>query len=375
MKTHSRTGSTSVGPLAVISVIRFALLIGLAILAGVCPATAEIEDVHWTLGPDFPHLRKGGALGVVDGKIIAACGMQQPWREAESAYLLDFADPSGWARLPDRPVGRCYVQGVGLGDSLYVVGGRLEGKTRTDGHRLTLRGGTWTWRPLPPLGQHRGWAPVVALGSRLLAVGGFAVEDWGGRLASTLHSIEMMDTAAAEPAWKELTRIPGKSRGWLSAAAVGGKLYLFGGSEVVWRGPDARRREPLDEVAVFDPADSSWRTLPPLPFCLSGSDCIVYEDRYVLVFGGACPAYPAELQRRKEAIEGHEHYYNPFVLVYDTQQPGCRVLPSPMPYPTNDIRAVGIGSTVLTLAGENIEKATSNTTRWVRIGTIVEATP
>ena len=52
-----------------------------------------IEDIRWTLGPDFPALRKGGALGVVGGKVISACGMEQPWCEAKTAYLLDPLNP------------------------------------------------------------------------------------------------------------------------------------------------------------------------------------------------------------------------------------------------------------------------------------------
>ena len=349
------------------------MILATLVLAAGLSTAAEIKDIHWTMGPDFPALRKGGALGVVDGKVISACGMEQPWCEAKTAYLLDPLNPTGWVKLPDRPGGRCYVQGVGLGNSLYVVGGRLGGQTQTDGQKLTLQDGKWTWSDLPELNQNRGWAPIVALGTKLYAVGGFSAESFGGRVGHTLNGIEVMDTAEAQPAWKEVTRIPGLSRGWLSAAAAAGKLYVFGGSEMIWKGRQDMRRRKLDEVLVYDPAADTWQKLPPLPFKLSGTDCVVYEDRYAIIFGGAADGYSDELSRRKAQTKDHESYYSPFVLVYDTQQPSCRILPTPMPYPTNDVRAAVVGQTVLTFAGENIQKETSNTTRWVRIGKIVHA--
>lgn len=347
-----------------------AMLAVLALVGSVSMA-AEIKDIHWKLGPDFPVLRKGGGFGAIRGKVISAGGMEQPWSEAKTAYMLDLANPTKWAKLPDRPIGRCYVQAGVVGDSLYVVGGRLQGRTRADGHKLTFKDGGWTWSKIPDLNQPRGWAPIVPSGSRLYAVGGFAAENWGKRIGHTLNSIEMMDTADPKPAWREVAQIPGRSRGWLSAAAVHGKLYIFGGIEMIWKGRSDMRRQPLDEVKVYDPATKTWDTLPPLPFTLGGTDCVVYRDRWVLIFGGSHFKYTPELRKRKEAIQGHESYYNPFVLVYDTQKPGCRVLPTPMPYPTNDIRAALVGDTVITFAGENIQKETSNTTRWVRIGKLI----
>lgn len=59
------------------------------------------------------------------------------------------------------------------------------------------------------------------------------------------------------------------------------------------------------------------------------------------------------------------------VLVYDTRQDRYDMMPSPMPYGTNDIRAARIGKTVYAVGGENIDKATSNTTNYLRIGTVV----
>ena len=110
-------------------------------------ATGEIKDIQWSLGPNFPVLRKGGAFGLIDGKVISASGMEQPWCEAKTAFSLDVVRPTEWVSLPDAPTGRCYVHGVALGDALYVVGGRREGKTLTEGYKFTLGQGRYGgWR-------------------------------------------------------------------------------------------------------------------------------------------------------------------------------------------------------------------------------------
>ena len=75
----------------------------------------------------------------------------------------------------------------------------------------------------------------------------------------------------------------------------------------------------------------------------------------------------------KETYEKSEcycSYYCPFVLVYDTATGRWKVLPSPLPMPTNDIRVVLIGKRLYALGGEDIEPATSNTTARLRIGTV-----
>ena len=104
-----------------------------------------------------------------------------------------------------------------------------------------------------------------------------------------------------------------------------------------------------------------------------GLDSCVYGDRYIIVVGGAAETddYTEEMQAAHEGSERYASYYSPFVLVYDTVEDAWKVLPSLMPWPTNDVRVVLLGNKLYALGGENVEPATSNTTAWLRIGEIV----
>ena len=75
-----------------------------------------------------------------------------------------------------------------------------------------------------------------------------------GNHGPTINSVEMLDTAEPNPQWKVVTSIPGRSRGWLGAAAVKGKIYIIGGSHFFDPKPEqGDRRTRLEEVLVYDP--------------------------------------------------------------------------------------------------------------------------
>jgi len=328
----------------------------------------EIIDIKWKRGPNLPEFRKGGVATAIGGKVISVFGMRQPWGEMATMYVYDPAT-DWWSRGVDGPVGQTYVQGTECQGAFYTIGGR-QGKVRTECYRLTAHGDSYLWSEIARLNDARGWAPSAAVGSKIFVFGGAK----GGH-GPTMSSVEMLDASQTGAAWKKVSDMPGFSRGWLGVAAADGKIFILGGSHFFEtkpeNGPDRRR---LTSVFAFDPETFAWEEKSPLPFALAGMDTCVYEDRYILVVGGAptLEDYSPELQKRHKATDRYESYYSPFILVYDTQTDIWRILPSTLPVPTNDVRVVLIGKKLYVLGGENIEPATSNTTPWLNIGSILE---
>ncbi len=341
------------------------LIAGIAAGADDAP-DAGITDITWTLGPNLPEFRKGGCAAALDGKVVSVFGMRYPWGEMDTMYVYDPAT-QWWTRGPDGPVGQCYVQGTECGGAFYAIGGR-KGQVRQQCYVLKTTPAGYEWRDAPSLNDARGWPPSVAVGSRLFAFGG--AESGHG---PTLSSAEMLDTARPERGWQRVAPIPGESRGWLGAAAAGGRAYIFGGAHFFTPKPaDGPDRKRLDETLCYDPASEEWQTRAPMPYRLSGMDACVYGDRYIIVVGGAAETgdFTPKMSSKCENTERNESYYCPFVLVYDTKTDRWTVLPGLLPMPTNDIRVVLIGDKLYALGGENVESATSNTTAWLRIGTI-----
>ena len=244
-----------------------------------------IVDITWTLGPNLPEFRKGGCATVLGDKLISVFGMRQPWGEMETMYIYE-PQENWWHRGPEAPVGQCYVHGTEHGGAFYVVGGRgalQRGRVHPACYRLQLTDGRYQWDRIADLQEPRGWAPSASVGDKIYVFGG----SQGGH-GPTLNSVEMLDTSQPDAKWVKVADIPGPSRGWSGAAAVGGKLYLLGGSHFYHPKPKkGDDRTKFDEVWQLDPTTHTWQSRSPLPYRLSGFDCVVYRDRYVIAVGGA----------------------------------------------------------------------------------------
>ena len=345
---------------------------GLVVLAATSAAMGQsgmIKDITWRLGAPFPELRKGCSLGVFEGKAISAGGMRHPWCESTTTYQYD-AQADKWIALPNLPRGRVYMDGVSLPDAFYVVGGRREGRTLAELTQLSRKGGRLRWVDLNPMSADRGWAAMDVWQTRIIVAGGNSLRK--GQPAfnekSTCKTVEVFDTARPEAGWSKLPDIPGHGRGWVAGAVVGDAFYLFGGLHFTIV-DGKRQNHRLRETLRLDLKTRQWSRRADLPYALSGHDAVSYGDRYVILAGGA-PDWSADQDKAYGRVPNE---YSNRVLVYDTKRDAYRMLPSPMPHGTNDIRVARIGQTVYALGGENVEKATSNTTNFLRIGTIVTA--
>lgn len=343
----------------------------LIVLTLASPAVGQtdmrIKDITWRLGAPFPELRKGCSLGVFEGKPISAGGMGHPWRESPTTYQYD-PKADTWIALPDLPKGRVYMDGVSLPEAFYVIGGRREGQTLAELTRLARQDGKLRWADLKPMTVDRGWAAMDTWKTCIIVAGGnrFAKGQPAFNEKSTSSAVELFDTAHPEKGWTRLPDIPGHSRGWVAGAVVGDAFYLFGGSH--FRIVDGKRQsDRLRETLRLDLKARTWSRRTDMPYAISGLDAVSYEDRYVILLGGA-PDWSTE-QNKRYGRKPNE--YSNRVLVYDTKGDAFEMMPSPMPHGTNDIRAARIGKTIYALGGENIDKATSNTTDYLRIGTIV----
>jgi len=337
-------------------------------LAGDEPES-EISDITWRLGPNLPEFRKGGCATMLGDQLVSVFGMRQPWGEMETLYLFD-PHEAMWRRGPSGPIGQTYVQGTECQGAFYTIGGRSapKGGVHRECYRLQFDVREYQWDRIATLVEPRAWAPSAAVDGRLFVFGG-AKSGHG----PTMGSVEMLDLAKNEPQWKKFADVPGPSRGWSAAAAAGGKLYLIGGSHFFEPKPrTGADRKRFAAVWQLDPITASWESKNALPYRVSGMDCCVYKDRYIIIVGGAAETadFSPEMHEQQQQDRYYKSYYCPFVMVYDTVADRWQRMPTRLPMPTNDIRVVITGNTLYAIGGENIEPATSNTTPWLRIGQI-----
>lgn len=172
---------------------------------------------------------------------------------------LKLAGGTAWEELPGGP----RLQGMNLaahGGKIYRVGGmqaRNKPGEDADHHSVSECArfdlATRTWEAMPPLPEGRSSHDVVTCGDTLVVVGGWVMK--GSGEPTWPETALVLDLAAPKSEWKAVPQ-PFKRRA-LTAAAVGGKVYVCGGL-----GEDASTSRRVD---VFDPKTGVWTTGPEFP--------------------------------------------------------------------------------------------------------------
>jgi N-acetylneuraminic acid mutarotase len=173
---------------------------------------------------------------------------------------LNLRDRKTWEELP---MGRD-LQGVALvsdGQSLYRLGGMSARNKPDDEHELysvadfaRFDPKSKTWTDLAPMPVPRSTHDAVIIGRKIYAVGGWTMKG-ATEKATYLENAVVFDLEHPEQGWKTLVQ-PFRRRA-LSAATIGGKLFVLGGLSDKFK---VERR-----VDVYDPATNLWSLAPELP--------------------------------------------------------------------------------------------------------------
>jgi hypothetical protein len=109
------------------------------------------------------------------------------------------------------------------------------------------------WEPLPPLPEPRSSHDIVAIGGKLMVVGGWTMRGKESSLWAKTSLI--LDPAEPSAGWREIPQ-PFQRRA-LAAAVWNGRVYVIGGIT-----PSSKVST---EVDVYDPAAGQWTKGPDLP--------------------------------------------------------------------------------------------------------------
>lgn len=166
--------------------------------------------------------RGGGATAVVGTRIYVLGGLRGGAVTDVSIYDTTTDTFTVGPALPEP---RDHLGAAGVGEQVVVIGGRTG---RIESHQSD----TWildrdviTWRSARPMPTSRGGFALAALGSRLYVFGG----EGNGREASGVFAdVEVYDVAA--DTWAAEAPMPEPRHG-TGAAALGGTLYVPGGAD------------------------------------------------------------------------------------------------------------------------------------------------
>lgn len=244
---------------------------------------------RWQALAKLPVARHHITLSSLDGRIYAIGGFSgafPDWQPEASAFVFD-VEAAQWRALPDLPVARGEHVSAAVDGRIYVIGGRVGGTPSAASygeHRDTSRVDVFdpesqTWSRGIDAPSARNSAASAVIDGRIYVVGGrqYLQQPDGSAVNVNSAALEVFDPASG--LWSVRAPMP-QAAGGLAAAAVDGKLYVFGGEQ--W----TPTKEVFAEGWVYDPATDEWAALPALNVPRHGLAAAAIDGR-IHAFGGA----------------------------------------------------------------------------------------
>merc|ERR1719424_1701797 len=120
---------------------------------------------------------------------------------------------------------------------------------------------------------------------------------------NVLDTVEVLDTAAASPAWTSAPSLPAK-RGDITCASSGGKVYAIGG----YYDPTGNWKPTAfhDTMFEFTPGAAAWAEKAKMPSSRGDKAAVTMSDGSIIVIGGETHAREEQSQ---VAAHPAEQYY------------------------------------------------------------------
>lgn len=225
----------------------------------------------WSTAALLPEARHHCATAVVDGVLYAIGGYSNaglPWIATSTVWAYEPSTDS-WAPRAPLATARGEHSAVAYDGLIYVFGGNnTYGDDLASVEVYDPQMDSWSPGTSMPTARHH---PGVAVIDSLIYVVGGRIGYWG-------ESLELVPvTEAYSPAsdtWYTLADML-TPRSAFSTAALGGKLYTFGG-EI----PDI-----YEEVELYDPGTDTWEPLTPMLTPRHGTNAAVIGDTIFVVAG------------------------------------------------------------------------------------------
>ena len=294
----------------------------------------QMLTIRWHLGKRLPREFQDGSAGIINNKLVSACGFTTKSVFFDDVFALDLDNrKAGWSTVAHYPVAPLQEHfSVIINNEIYFWGGfsYTEPHAYKEGYKLSHDEtiDKWSWTELPSLPWPVCASGIAVLGSKIYVHGGAdydrkAFYTWTDRhgknknLGSRLIVLDIKNMAAG---WKQLPDCPGTPRWMPTMSAVDDKLYVIGGATGSPYGTTV-------DNWLFDTASNKWSRLTDLPVSSGNfpdSDNLVFQNRYIVLIGGY--QYPRAWNNRvrikpygkaSHSSQVNTQYYCD-VFVYDT---------------------------------------------------------
>ncbi len=303
--------------------------------ATVIPEQVTVES-RWNAHASLPSPRTGLAAVTLNDSIYVIGGEVDGLPTGE---LLRF-DPATaqWETLAPKPTPVRDIQAAVLGGRIYVPGGEVESGGVSASLEIYNPGDdSWSQGSALPVGLSA--YSLAAFEGKLYLFGGWDGSSFVGRVFSFDPDLNV---------WEEKSSLP-TARGFSGAAVIGGKIFVIGGFD----GKSAFSENWMYSPERDHPADSPWNEAAPLP-----------EGRYTL--GLVSLADKIHLIGGKGASDG-----NFSQMDYTPQSDTWQILDNPLAGEWYGFGTALVGTQIFALGGEQDGRITDQNLAYTVVFVVV----
>ena len=183
----------------------------------------------WERAPELPTPTAENIAAVADGLLFVIGGRlpkadrNLEWTDHTDVATSWFFDGSRWMDAAPMPTARNSAAGGVIDGYIHIVGGRTVGGGNVSAHEV-YDPASDRWEMRSPLPKAQGGLAAAAVGDKLYAFGGEFFDNQGG---GVYHDAWEYD--AITDKWRHIADMP-KPRHGLGAVALGGDIYAIGGA-------------------------------------------------------------------------------------------------------------------------------------------------
>jgi N-acetylneuraminic acid mutarotase len=249
--------------------------LGALIMSTLASAGLAGEKLQWTLSTPAPEPRSDYAAGVLDGRLIIAggtywTGSKGNWIQKQFSRSTHAFDPVSktWEKLADLPIPLGLAGGAVIGGKMFVAGGFNGTQVNRQIFVLEKQQGKYAWRVFGEFPFDRVYPRALGIGSSLFLVGGttkFETRDPTGTCCTSktaTRSLLVLDTKNPAKGWRKLAPFPGPDRFYFNAETDGRSVWMFGG---IYQANPKDAIVAFKDVCRYDVEHDKWEPMNDLP--------------------------------------------------------------------------------------------------------------
>jgi len=311
-------------------------LLAILALIPVLFAMVNVPRISWRQRAPLPTPLAGGYSAAAGKTVIYAGGTN--WNGGVKHWLRDVhlydVHADQWRAGPALPVPLAYGAVCSLKNGIEIYGGTDGKGVYRDCWRFTLTGNTWEKNGT--LGFDTLLSSAMNIVGRVYLFGGCSdVSD----LTTCTDAVHVRER---DGSWRKITSIPGGPVAQAADAALGNRVYLFGGCSMAVAGKQVNHQE----AYCVDLRSMEWRRIRSLPKPNSGPTALPLNDRFILVAGG----YTASME--EAAGKPANFGFSSDAMIYDSVKDDYFPVDA-LPVPLSGVDLLKIGNIILGVGGED----------------------